>query len=120
LAILRLSPLAKADILAILARTDEIFGEAARLRYEALIAASLRHIANDPLLAGSLARPEIGEGIRTYHLRHSRRKGSGSVRKPRHFLLYRFLHENVIGIGRILHDAMEIDLHLPPAYGDEG
>lgn len=120
MAILRLSPFAKADIQAILARTEAIFGEAARLRYETLIAASLRDISNDPLLPGSIARPEIGEGVRAYHLRHSRGKGSGSVRKPRHFLLYRCLYANIIGVGRILHDAMDANLHLPPAYGDEG
>lgn len=66
-------------------------------------------------------QPEIGAGVYTYHLRHSRdraRTATGLVQSPRHFLLYRF-NSDVVGIGRVLHDAMDISLHLPPQYGDE-
>ncbi len=121
MAAIRLSAIAEEDIFAILRRTHETFGEAARRRYEALLAASLRDIAADPLRAGSVARPEIGKGIRTYHLRHSRTRAQsgGGVRKPRHFLLYRCLKAEIIGIGRVLYDAMDIERHVPSVYGDE-
>jgi toxin ParE1/3/4 len=81
-ALVRLSALAEGDIIAILARTEETFGKPARFRYEALLENCLRDIAIDPLCLGSAARPEIGEGIRTYHLRHGRSRGrviSGST-----------------------------------------
>jgi toxin ParE1/3/4 len=121
LALVRLSALAADDIVAILARTEEAFGEAARVRYEALLTVCLGDIATNPLCLGSAARPEIGEGIRTYHLRHgrSRVQSGGRVRKPRHFLLYRALSTDIVDVGRGLHDAMDVVLHLPPAYGEE-
>ncbi|MGO9485905.1 MAG: type II toxin-antitoxin system RelE/ParE family toxin [Rhodomicrobium sp.] len=121
MAIIRLSALAEEDIVAILRRTHETFGEAARLRYEALLTAALRDIAADPLRAGSVARPEIGDGIRTYRLRHSRARyrSGGGVRKPRHLLLYRCLNPEITGIGRVLHDAMDIERHVPSVFGDE-
>ncbi len=121
LAIIRLSALAEEDIVAILRRTHETFGEAARLRYEALLTAALRDIAADPLRVGGVARPEIGGGIHTYHLRHSRTRAQsgGGVRKPRHFLLYRCLNPEITGIGCVLHDAMDTERHVPSAFGDE-
>lgn len=121
MALVRLSAFAEDDIVAILARTEETFGEAARLRYEALLAVCLRDIAIDPLCLGSAARPEIGKGIRTYHLRHGRTRvpSASLVRKPRHFLLYRALTPEIVGVGRVLHDAMDLPQHVPPTYGDE-
>ncbi|CAN7242777.1 hypothetical protein G6M16_004730 [Agrobacterium tumefaciens] len=40
------------------------------------------------------------------------------VKYPRHLLLYRVLNPDLVGIGRILHDSMEIERHLPVDYGD--
>jgi toxin ParE1/3/4 len=121
LALVRLSALAEDDIVAILARTEETFGEAARLRYEALLAVCLRTIAIDPKCPGSAGRPEIGEGIRTYHLRYGRARipSERRVRKPRHFLLYRALKPELVGVGRILHDGMDLPQHVPEIFGDE-
>jgi toxin ParE1/3/4 len=121
LALVRLSALAEEDIVAILAHTEETFGEAARLRYEALLAVCLRDIAIDPLCLGSAARPEIGEGIRTYHLRYGRMRaqGGGRVHKPRHFLLYRAMNPDIVGVGHLLHEVMDLQQHVPPVYGDE-
>jgi toxin ParE1/3/4 len=121
LALVRLSELAEDDIVAILARTEETFGEVARLRYEALLAVCLRDLAIDPLCPGSAARPEIGDCVRSFHLRHGRARvpPASRVRKPRHFLLYRALKPEIIGVGRVLYDAMDLPNHIPPAYGDE-
>lgn len=117
----RLSEPAEDDIVRLLDYTWEQYGEAAKDRYEALIARAILDVAAAP--DGPLTRPqpEIGAGIHTYHLRHSRdraRTKSGLVQSPRHFLLYRF-GGDVVGIGRVLHDAMNITLHLPLDYGDE-
>jgi toxin ParE1/3/4 len=108
----RLSAAAQADVVDILAWTQEQFGEAARLRYQALIVAALRDIAAQPDRPGSLDRPELGIGVRSWHLRSSRdRAGAGLVRRPRHFVIYR-MQRGVVVIGRVLHDAMELTRHL--------
>jgi len=116
-----LSTAADADVSNILARTYEHFGELARLRYEYLLLTALRDLAIKPDRIGTIQRPEIGAHVRSYHLRYSRdraRLPSGIVRRPRHIILYRFAKPDLIGIGRILHDSMEIERHLPASYGD--
>jgi toxin ParE1/3/4 len=121
MAIYRLARTAQADIVDILAYTEANFGKVGRLRYEQLLVTAMRDIATEPERIGSLSRPELGENVRSYHLRHSRRQataGQGIVLRPRHLLLYRFAHSGLIGIGRVLHDAMEIERHLPRDFGD--
>ena len=118
----RLSATAQEDIVQILAYTDERFGDIARRRYQVLIATGLRDIAFEPERVGSAARPELGAMVRSYHLRHSRpraRTQDGLVRQPRHLLLYRAMRADLIGIGRVLHDGMDIEAHVPSQYGDE-
>jgi toxin ParE1/3/4 len=110
----RLSDAAQADVVDILSWTHEQFGEAARLRYESLIVAALRDVATQPDRPGSIARPDLGRGIRSWHLRLSRDHmgiGAGAVRRPRHFLIYR-LEPGLLVVGRVLHDAMELVRHL--------
>lgn len=112
----RLSAAAQADIIHVLTWTHEHFGEAARKRYEVLIVAALRDVSNDPGRPGSLEHPELGEGVRSWHLRSSRERArtrGGIVRRPRHFLIYR-IEDRVIVVGRLLHDAMELARHLDP------
>lgn len=118
----RISTSAQADIVDMLAWTQEKFGELARLRYERLLVTAMRDIAAEPQRIGTIERPELGNNVCSYHLRHSRERAmheSGIVRQPRHLLLFRFARADLIGIGRVLHDAMEIERHLPENYGDE-
>jgi toxin ParE1/3/4 len=110
----RLSDAAQADVINILAWTHEQFGEAARLRYESLIVAALRDVATQPDRPGSIVRPELGLGVRSWHLRLSRDHvgtGGDGVRRPRHFLIYRF-EPALLVVGRVLHEAMELARHL--------
>lgn len=114
-----LSPAAERDIEQILAWSHEQFGELARLRYEAPLVRAIRDLVDNPDRAGSCARPEIAESARTYHLRHSRdwlTGVSGRVARPRHFLLYRKGTGGCVEIGRILHDSMDLERHLPDDY----
>lgn len=78
-------------------------------------------MAVDPFRNGSVMRHELGTNVLTYHIRYSReraRHDGGIVRRPRHLLLYRVTRPDLVGIGRILHDVMEIKRHLPVDYGD--
>lgn len=112
----RLTSSAQTDLLDIFTWTHEHFGEQARLLYETLVVAGLRDIVADPERVGSVNRPELGEGVRSWHLRLSRERArtpSGVVRQPRHFLLYRQEAELVV-VGRVLHEAMELSRHLNP------
>jgi toxin ParE1/3/4 len=121
MAIIRLSTSAQVDIVGILSWTAENFGGDARIRYEHLIVTALRDIAEQPYRAGSVLRPELGNDIMSYHLRYARDRARtewGTVGRPRHFLLfYRVSSPKLIGVGRILHDAMELQRHLPDDYG---
>lgn len=117
----RLSDAAQSDIIEILGWTHATFGTAARKRYEKLLATALRDVAVDPLRAGTNIRAELGEDVRSYHLRYSRERAkseTGLVKNPRHLLLYRALRPGLVGVGRVLHDSMEIERHLPDDYGD--
>ena len=112
----RLSDAAQADVIDILAWTQEQFAEAARLRYESLIVAALRDVATQPDRPGSIERSELGAGVRSWHLRLSRDHvgaGAGVVHRPRHFLIYRF-EPALLVVGRVLHDALELAQHLDP------
>lgn len=115
----RLSAAAQTDLIDILAWTHEHFGDVARKRYEALIVAALRDVSAQPDRPGSIERPELGDGVRSWHLHLSRERGrtdSGIVRRPRHFLIYRTETDvtDVTVVGRVLHDAMELARHLDP------
>lgn len=104
----RLSAAAQADVVDVLAWTQERHGNAARQRYERLIAAALRDVAAQPERPGSIARPELGAGVRSWHLRLSRsRAGAPTVVHPRHWLIYR-VEPDVLIVGRLLHDAMAL------------
>jgi toxin ParE1/3/4 len=108
----RISHAAAADIIDILTWSQERFGHEARTRYERLIATAIRDIADEPNRPGSAERPELGETVRSWHLRASRDHTSGPpVRRPRHVLIYR-RDDDILVIGRILHDAMELHRHV--------
>lgn len=110
----RLTHAARTDIVAILAWSDEQFGEEARRRYEVLIATAIRDAASLTVDIGHTPRPELGEGVFSWHLAHSRTRALGKpVLRPQHFLICR--HEgDVLVIGRVLHDAMELRHHVDP------
>jgi len=113
------APRARADIENILVWTLEHFGRQMMHRYRKLMQSAIEAVAANPELAGSASRPEIAEDCRTYHLFHSRKRAGerGSrVRNSRHFLLYRVTATGVVEIGRVLHDSMDLEQHLPEEY----
>ena len=119
---LRLSLHAEEDIVSILAWSLDKFGGAACRRYEALFVAAFDSLCKNPEKFGSIARPEFGDSVRTYHLRFSRdeaRTAEGIVHRPRHLLVYRLPGEQELEVVRILHDSMELERHLPAMRFDE-
>ncbi len=97
----------------------EHFGENERGRYAALITTAIRQIAVDAEHPGSKAWPEIGVRIRSWHLRISRDRVEGDrVQQPRHVIFYR-VDDDLVLIGRVLHDVMDFQRHLDTATWDE-
>jgi toxin ParE1/3/4 len=108
----RLGATAELDFANVVRWTADNFGaRQARLYRDTLIQA-IGDLANGPDVPGSRAREEIMPGIRTLHVARHGRRG-------RHLLMYRAAPSGTIEIVRILHDAMELQRHLPLA-SDEG
>lgn len=117
----KLSPQAADDIEEILNRTVATYGELATQRYEQLLVQSLDDLAENPHRAGSTLRPEISSIAYTYHLIHSRlnvRSSIGQVKRPRHCVLFRIRTDGIVEVGRVLHDSMAIELHVPDDFID--
>ena len=111
----RISNAARADIVDILTLSQTQFGDQARQRYQALILTALQAPAGTPYRIGSHDRDELAPGIRSYYLIYSRQQAKlyhGTVKSPRHIVFYRMANDNVIEVVRLLHDAMEVQLHL--------
>jgi toxin ParE1/3/4 len=111
-----LAPSARADIQEALHWSHEKFGEQATGRYRDLIKQALRDIVADPERPGSAVRSDLARGVRTYHLFFSRERARGSwgiVKRPRHFLVYRRRGEDIVDILRVIHDARDLERHLP-------
>jgi toxin ParE1/3/4 len=117
---LRIASTAKDDIEDLLAWSEERFGVAARERYQDLLARALMDIAGDVARPGVRIRPELGLNVFSYHFFFSRegatrRSGHAKVKvlRPRHFLVGRIAEPGLVDILRVLHDSMEVSLHLP-------
>lgn len=111
----RISNAARADIVDILRLSQTQFGDQARQRYQTLILVALRALADTPYRIGSHDRDELAPGLRSYHLTHSRQQAKqthGMVKGPRHFVFYRVANDGMIEVVRLLHDAMDVQLHL--------
>lgn len=106
---------AQTDLADIRIYTFDQYGSAGVEAYDAVLKQALRDIRDDPNLTGSKDRSDDLriEGIRTYHIMHSRVRAGAKVKKPRHLILYLHPKENVVVVLRILHDSRDLIRHLP-------
>jgi toxin ParE1/3/4 len=102
----RIGAVAELDFANILKWTAKNFGAQQSRIYRDTLVRAIGELANGPDLAGSKARDEIMPGLRTLHVARHGRRG-------RHFLLYRIAKGQIIEVGRILHDQMDLRRHLP-------
>lgn len=101
------SPLSQADIVDVLEWSEDHFGAAVRDGYEELLNTAFEDIRQDPWLAGSHERPELGRLTRGMHLRSSRDRVPSQVRRildPRHVVFYR-AQDDTVHVSRILHES---------------
>ena len=104
---------ARADLLEIESYTLHTYGDLAAIAYSNLIQQALADIRENPELLGSSARPEIRGDLRSYHTALSRKRSAPPVKKPRHFILYFEAKDDEVVISRVLHDARDIQRHIP-------
>ena len=107
----RLTAAAEADFEEILRWTVDQFGEAQARIYAETVSAALNELAAGPTVVGAKKRDDILKGIFTLHVARKGRKG-------RHFVMFRVARapdHDAIEVLRLLHDAMELQRHLPPA-----
>ncbi len=109
----RLSEPAKADIASVLRTSETMHGAKARIRYRALLTAALRRIAADPTGLSTVDRSELLEGVRSFHIQHSRAESSEApVGDPVHVIFYRAVAPSLVEIVRVLHERMEPSRHV--------
>jgi toxin ParE1/3/4 len=108
----RLARRAEGDLKAILATSVDRWGEAASRRYAALMMEAIRRVARNPDAPPTRARPDLGPGIRTFHLRHV---PEAAVHKPVHVLVFRMATVDLVEIVRVLHERMDFSRHVTPA-----
>jgi toxin ParE1/3/4 len=109
----RLGAVAELDFANILKWTTENFGARQSRIYRDTLVRAIGELANGPDVAGSKARDEIRPGLRTLHVARHGRRG-------RHLLLYRIVNGRIVEIGRILHDQMDLQRHLPFPTDEDG
>ncbi len=102
----RLGREAERDFVQILQWTRDNFGPAQARRYSATLSAAIRALSDGPDVPGSRDASAVHHGARILHAARGKRRA-------RHFLLYKFAEDHPIIIGRILHDAMDIERHVP-------
>lgn len=106
----RLTAAAEADFQEILRWTLAQFGEAQARVYAETLSAALEDLAAGPTVGGARERHDIAKGLSMLHVARKGRKG-------RHFVMFRIGHDQggeVIEVLRLLHDAMDLQRHLPP------
>lgn len=106
---LRRSPLARADLKEAFRYSRAEHGDAGLRRYRALVETALRDIVDDPFRLNSRDRPDLAQGVRSYHIRHSRgRSPEARVRAPCHVLYYCVTPgAEAVTLLRVLQDTWE-------------
>ena len=91
--------------------TVDQFGEVQARLFAETMSAALNDLSGGPTIVGARRREDILKGIFALHLA---RKGL----EGRHFVMFRVgraADRAVIEVLRLLHDAMDLQRHLPPA-----
>ena len=102
---LRLGRQAEQDYGQILRWTARTFGVEQSKAYAKTIALAMQALADGPEIAGSKGRDDIAPGVRTLHVARMGHKG-------RHLIVFRVGPARTIDVLRLLHDSMDLPLHI--------
>ena len=73
----------------------------------------MRRVAAEPEGRSTTDRAELGPGVRSLHVRHSRDESSETpVANPVHVIFYRAAQPGVAEIVRVLHERMDPRRHF--------
>jgi plasmid stabilization system protein ParE len=103
-----LAPAADAQIVDVLARTFDRFGEHKYLQYRELIRRAFVELEADP--RSGTPRPDIHPNAWILHIA---RRGL----KARHLFIYRIRKD--VEVARFLYDAMDLPRHRPEEWDEE-
>ena len=107
----RLAARAELDFSEIITWTIENFGERQAKTYVETLSLAIEALHDGPDILGSKVRDEIGLGIRTLHVARQGRKG-------RHFVAFSVSEGHIINVLRLLHDSMDLAIHLPEDHNE--
>jgi toxin ParE1/3/4 len=105
----RLSGPAERKIQQILAASERDFGTLARERYAALLVKAMEDLAEEPSRSGVEHYRGLDRKLGTYHIRYSRKRVSnppGSVKNPRHLIVFQAGEDGIVDVLGVLHDHM--------------
>jgi toxin ParE1/3/4 len=105
----RLSDPASAQIVEVLAWSEENFGMADRERYGVLLFTAMQDLADDPDRPGVEWKRVRQQRIGVYHIHYSRKRvpdAPGRVKAPRHFIIFRRGGSGVVDILGVMYDGM--------------
>lgn len=104
---------ARLDIHSILATSAALWGTQAKNRYESLLKAAIQAVADQPNGPLTRDRRALRPGIRSFHLRHARKRHPISgVKQPVHVVYYRLVKHDLVEIVAVLHERMDPETHL--------
>jgi len=104
----RLTQQAERDLLNILRWTAERFGTLQAENYAETLMSAIEALSDGPDIPGTKDRDELAPGVRLLHVARYGRKG-------RHFVVFRSAEEQIIEVLRLLHDSMELAIHMSAA-----
>lgn len=65
-------------------------------------------VRHDPQRPSSIARREIGPGVRSYHIDFSKQRSGTGIKSSRHVIVYALRFADEVYVLRILHDRMKL------------
>ena len=105
---LRVSDFAKSDMEDIWYWTAIRYDADQAVKYQALLDQALDDLRLDPERASSIPRPELGLGVRSYHIELSKFRSGTGIKSPRHVIVYALRRAGEVYILRIVHDRMDL------------
>lgn len=62
----------------------------------------------DPERPSSIPRPDLGTGVRSYHIELSKYRSRTGIKSPRHVIIYTLRQADEVYVVRIIHDRMNL------------
>lgn len=78
------------------------------MKYQVLLDQALDDLRLEPDRASSIPRPDLGVGVRSYHIALSEFRSGTGIKSPRHVVVYALRKADEVLVLRIVHDRMNL------------